>query len=571
MYVAGWSKKELAIEPRGYAMHGYGNPNHRAYDVRNPLQARTFYIAEQEGAPLIYTCLDLGYVTYAMREGVVAALQKEWGDSWDETRLVLTCTHTHSGPGGCANEAMYNLVTPGFRQDQVDIIVATTVASILAAKAAAAPTELFFSSAAIADEVPVAWNRSLDAYNRNPDVTRYSELETHLALDRTMHLIEFRRAGKVEALLSLFGVHATCLGSSLSNHDGDNKGYAALYAEQALAAEGAEAPVAIFAQGTCGDVSPHYIGPGDIKRRKALTGEKEYAYAQENGRKQSDHALAMMAKDTALPITGALDGVLTYVDMGDQHASPEFANGRDNAFTTPPCHGVSFFRGTRVDGPGMHSFLGKGAAFLARRAKRRRLNSSNPAVREYYQKLYASQGPKDIVMEDERKRVLDSRLTKVPMPGFVDPLVAEIKRQASAGALNKSPLVPSVLPLQMVRLGNITLTCAPGEFTTVAGRRLLAAIAKQLPTDENERHVICTYCNEYMGYVTTYEEYQEQAYEGGHTVYGQWTLAAFQTCYSALAKALNAPVEERQYDQQTRPPAVPVEELRARSNLAPRK
>src|SRR5699024_10517014 len=149
------------------------------------------------------------------------------------------------------------------------------------------------------------------AYHGHPGVTRYSELVTHLALDRTMHPIECRRAGKVEALLSMLAVDATWSCSSFSNHDGHNKVYVALYAEQALAAEGAEAPVAIFAQGTCGDVSPHYIGPGDIKRRKALTGEKEYAYAQENGRKQSDHALAMMAKDTALPITGALDGVLT--------------------------------------------------------------------------------------------------------------------------------------------------------------------------------------------------------------------------------------------------------------------
>src|SRR5699024_12591974 len=104
-------------------------------------------------------------------------------------------------------------------------------------------------------------------------MNRCSAVETQMELDRTMHLIEFRPDGKVDALLSLFGVHAICLGSSLSNNDGDNKGYAALYAEQALAAEGAEAPVAIFAQGTCGDVSPHYIGPGDIKRRKALTGE----------------------------------------------------------------------------------------------------------------------------------------------------------------------------------------------------------------------------------------------------------------------------------------------------------
>lgn len=30
---------------------------------------------------------------------------------------------------------------------------------------------------------------------------------------------------------------------------------------------------------------------------------------------------------------------------------------------------------------------------------------------------------------------------------------------------------------------------------------------------------MCTYYNDYMGYVTTNEEYQEQLYEGGHMLF----------------------------------------------------
>ena len=56
-----------------------------------------------------------------------------------------------------------------------------------------------------------------------------------------------------------------------------------------------------------------------------------------------------------------------------------------------------------------------------------------------------------------------------------------------------------------------------------------------------------------MGYVTTYEEYQEQAYEGGHTIFGQWTLAAFQTQFSSLAREMLKPDSERTYDLTTRP------------------
>ena len=64
-------------------------------------------------------------------------------------------------------------------------------------------------------QVPVAWNRSLRAYNRNPDVVRRGESERHLAMNRTMHVLGFHRDGRVQALISLFGVHATCIGNSL--------------------------------------------------------------------------------------------------------------------------------------------------------------------------------------------------------------------------------------------------------------------------------------------------------------------------------------------------------------------
>lgn len=569
MYVAGWSKAEITIQPQGYAMHGFGNPKHKALGVRNPLQARSFFIAEEANpqSQLIYVCLDLGYITHAMRQGIVARLQQELAD-FDEERLVLTCTHTHSGPGGCTQDGLYNLVTPGYQPQHVSIVVDTTVQTILAAQQNAQPTELFFSSAPIEEGVEVAWNRSIAAYNRNTDVTPCTEEETHKALDRTMHLIEFRRGGQTQALISLFGVHATCLGSSLTNHDGDNKGYAALFAEQQLEAQGITNPVTIFAQGTCGDVSPHYQGPGAHQRRKRLTGEAEYQYAENNGRKQSDHAFVMLKNHRGSAITGPLDGVLSYQDMSQQHAAPEFANGEKEAYTAPPCHGVAFFRGTPIDGPGMPGFLGFGAKIVARNVKRRRLANKQHPQYAYYQRLYASQGPKDVLMESERKQVLGFPFAKIPLPAFTDPLVRELKKQARAGALKKSAMVPSVLPLQIVRLGNITLTCAPGEFTTVAGRRLLNTIAQTLGPES--QHIMCTYCNDYMGYVTTFEEYQEQAYEGGHTVYGQWTLAAFQTCYRELASALAASPEQRTHDTKTRPSPTPVDELRLRTAMASR-
>ena len=568
-YQVGWARQEIDIAASGYAMHGFGQPGHRARGIRTPLFARSIIIADEESAPLMYCCLDLGYVTHAMRKGVVAGMTERLGGAFDESRLVLTCTHTHSGPGGCAHEGLYNLVTPGFVPAHLDAVVDAAVVSLAQALQTRASTEIRYRHQGVPDELPVAWNRSLKAYNRNPDVTRRSFDETHLALDRTMHLISFHRQGRVEALLSLFGVHATCLSSHLAHHDGDNKGYAAMHAESRLRDDGAANPVAIFAQGTAGDVSPHQQGPGAKKRRRKLRGEAEYAYARQNGEKQSEHALAMLAADEGERLSGPLDGVLTYVDMSDQAVAAEFANGQRDARTSSPCHGVGFFLGTPVDGPGMPAVLGFAAKRLARAERRRNLKTGS-AQRRQYQKLYASQGPKDILLDAGNKRVLGYALDKIPLPDIADPLVAELKRQAKDGALAASPMVPSVLPLQIVRLGQLRLVCAPGEFTTTAGRRLLSSVETALALGDNAPCLISTYCNDYMGYVTTFEEYQEQAYEGGHTVYGQWTLGGFQTAFRALADALKMPAEQRAYDTHTCPPPVPDSELALRSGLPPR-
>ena len=174
------------------------------------------------------------------------------------------------------------------------------------------------------------------------------------------------------------------------------------------------------------------------------------------------------------------------------------------------------------------------------------------------------------LVADEELRIRRQRAghrDSLPLPAIADPLVAELKREASAGALRESPLVPTVLPLQIVRLGSLALVCCPGEFTTVAGRRLRDAVATRLAPTGVTQTLLCSYCNDYMGYVTTNEEYQEQCYEGGHTIFGQWTLAAFQTRFTALATEFTKPGEARTHDRVTRPVPVPPDELALRSNL----
>lgn len=570
MYQAGWGKQDIGIAARGYAMMGYGMWQQRANGQQSTLFARAFFLADEHGGSLIFCCLDLGYITHAMRSGVCAALHKKLGPDFHEEAFVLTCTHTHSGPGGCSHDALYNVVTPGFVPDHIDHIVSACVAAIVQAKDSAAPTELGLQHGEIDAAIPVAWNRSIPSYNRNPEVVPRAATEAHLAINRDMQVLSFRRNGELKSLLSLFGVHATCVGNSLKKHDGDNKGYAASHSEKTLQARGSTDAVAIFAQATAGDVSPYYHGPGDVSRRKKIQGDAEYAYAKSNGEHQSNKALALTQTGAEKKITGSIDAVFSYIDFTHQKADARFASGQENAYTSEPCHGVAFFTGTRVDGPGMPKALAFVAKNIAQALKKRRLNAVDAYSAEdqaYYRHLYAAQGPKAILLEAGRKQILGQNLDDLMVPDFADPMVKEIKRQARIGAINKSALVPTVLPLQIIRIGQIAIVCCPGEFTTMAGARVMATAKEELQAQGIEEVLICTYCNDYMGYVTTQEEYQEQAYEGGHTIYGQWTLAAFQTRFAELAQQVCRPNAERTHDRKTRPQPAPPEELALRSKL----
>lgn len=567
-YTAGWAKQQLNVKPKNYAMHGYGFWKNRAKGEQTPLYARALYIQDNSGVALMYCCFDMGYVTHAMRASIEEKLQEALGDDFNPAHLVITCTHTHSGPGGVAQEAMYNIVTPGYLPEHLELVSNAGVGALLEAKAQAKPTDLSLSTGQFDDDTPVAWNRSLSAYNANPEVSALKDTQTHLALDRSMNVLNLRQDDQLVSMLSLFGVHATCIGNKNQKYNGDNKGYAAAKADALLSEQGVDAPSCIFAQGVAGDISPHYQGPGDIAKRKTIQAEAEYDYAKQNGELQTDLAFKLAQDET--PIQGEIDAIFTYIDFSNLKADPQYANGNDSAFTSPPCHGVPFFEGTRVDGPGMPKFLGVVARKQAKSLRKKRLaqlDTLPSALQDYFKRMYDAQGVKDVLMEDEIKQALGYDLDKIPIPGFADPILAELKRQAKIGAIKDSPLVPRVLPLQIITIGQVALVCCPGEFTTIAGQRIQTSLEAILAPKGIKHVIMNTYCNDYMGYVTTFEEYQQQLYEAGHTVYGQWTQAVFQTELVKLANTFIKPKNERDHDTTTRPSPIPEDELALRTNI----
>ena len=93
---------------------------------------------------------------------------------------------------------------------------------------------------------------------------------------------------------------------------------------------------------------------------------------------------------------------------------------------------------------------------------------------------------------------------------------------------------PKVLPIRYVKFGNFVLATVPGEFSTMAGRRLAERLR-----DENDREghvVVVGLANEYTGYVATADEYAAQDYMAASTLWGPGEADVF-ACRLELLKS----------------------------------
>lgn len=96
---------------------------------------------------------------------------------------------------------------------------------------------------------------------------------------------------------------------------------------------------------------------------------------------------------------------------------------------------------------------------------------------------------------------------------------------------------PTVLPVQILRIGNILNVALPGEFTTMSGRRVRAAVlqeAQRAAPGPNYQVVLSGLSNAYSSYIVTPEEYLVQRYEAASTIFGSQTLPAYIQQYVTL-------------------------------------
>lgn len=508
-YRIGRASSDITLPVWGIQMLGYVHPKQVGEGLRQRQFARTFVIADADDRTrlALVTC-ELAFVTHTLKLAVLERLREQLGDRYDHANVILTGTHTHGVPGGYHHHLSASLLGGDFFPQAFEALADGVAESILRADADLQPGSIYVAQGEVEEG---SANRSFVAYRNNPadERSQYSS-----PVDRTMTVLKFVRGDGVVGLMNWFAVHPTSVNFHYKLSTSDNKGYAAYVVEQALAEQVPDegAFVAAFANSNCGDVTPNLnldaTGPGDT----------DLASCAIIGQRQADTAL-QLCESANEKLRGPIEVVHTFVDFSQVVVSAEFT-GEGEQHTCASAWGYSFAAGSDAEGGG-HPLFHEG------------MTKPDPGI--------------DTLI---RLAIPQAR----PTPEFIE--CQKPKAVLIASGLARPPMHEQVLPLGVARIGQLVLVIGPAEFTTMSGRRFRAAVGRELHVEPNQV-VVAGYANDFGGYVTTWHEYQLQQYEGGHTLFGPWSEAAYRQEFVRLARALQSdtPLEStaQPADMRTRP------------------
>lgn len=539
-WLAGFARKDVTVWEPDMQIWGWFMPENRIDGAETPLYARAC-VLRTKGQSIAYVCVDVGYISVALRRVVLNVLKmKHPKRGFGPHNVMLTATHTHSGPSGYSDVVGQNSANYGFSPKVMTTLAEGIVGAILEAEQRLESATLRLGHVDIPFSEPVAFNRSVDAFRRNPDVHWVPEDRPEVATYRRSTTLRVEdKAGRILGIINWFGVHATCVHAENTKLHSDNKGLAAVMFERSERSSPAGRPdcVALFAQESAGDVSPNFRY--DAQRDKVVgTTNDDFEHARDNAEIQFRYAMygAEKAKRTH-PLKGSLTGSVIHVDMADSSVAPQWAGGATGRRTTHATWGMLMPTGT-AEGPGpMRPIL----PLLRTWMKWRRLRTRMPFL-----EIQDIKVPFLELGLGTTGRFLGCMPTNksLGLVGMFDPVIGYIHALYADSLLTDEPWLPRVLPVQYIQVGRLGILGLPGELTTVAGARLRKACV-QLKADESTEWVINSYANGYAGYVATPEEYQQQEYEGAYTTFGPWTWGAYATHVHSLLQQESTPDPER--------------------------
>ncbi|KAK7333291.1 hypothetical protein VNO80_30056 [Phaseolus coccineus] len=582
-YLVGLGSYDITGPASDVNMMGYANTGQTASGIHFRLRARAFIVAEPKGKRVVFVNLDACMASQIVKIKVIERLKARYGDLYTENNVAISGIHTHAGPGGYLQYVVYIITSFGFVHQSFDVVVDGIEKSIIQAHDNLRPGSIFVNKGELLD---AGVNRSPSAYLNNPAAERRMYKYN---VDKEMTLLKFvdDEWGPVGSF-NWFPTHGTSMSRTNSLISGDNKGVAARFMEDWFDQKGYEKTdsakfedgglprkisniipslhnkkhelleiatsfqsspgrsatktlsvskrvrgaqrkvdkprfVSAFCQSNCGDVSPNVLGafctdtglPCDFNH-STCGGKNELCYSRGPGypdefestriigERQFRKAVDLFNVEDE-EIEGEVDFRHAYVDFSQLEVTISDQGDSEVVKTCPAAMGFAFAAGT-TDGPGAFDFT-QGD------------DKGNP-----FWKLV-----RDLLKTPTKEQIECHR----PKPILLD--TGEMKKPYD--------WAPSILPIQIIRIGQLVILCVPGELTTMAGRRLRDAVKTVLTSEEDFEFddiyiVIAGLSNTYSQYITTYEEYQVQRYEGASTLYGPHTLSAYIQEFKKLAMAL---------------------------------
>ncbi len=479
-------------------MMGFAEVAQTTQGIYMRLWSRAFIIGDGERR-VVYVCADLCMIYQAVKQAVAERVGKDavLREHYNDKNILISATHTHSGPGGYSHHFLYNLTTKGFIPQNFDAIVEGIFQSIKRAHANIEPARIFMGRGELDG---YGFNRATRPYAMNPaaERERYGS-----DLDKEMTLLKFVAADNNRELgmINWLGVHPTSVGPANRLIGGDHKGLAEYWFEKAKNADlkSAKPFVAAFSLAPAGDVSPNLWGVAD--------GIHDYEHMEVIARKQYDKAIELYNSATE-QVTGPVDARHRYVDFSRLHIDAL------NVDTVPAAMGASFLAGSTEDNESQVKVFHEGVTVDSLQGNERIISS---AIDSAFGAVWPKTLSEDFIKGHAPKKIL------VP---------------TGLASWDGNPWTPQILPVQVVRLGQLAIAAQPTEITTMAGRRIVQTLKDVLGKAGVSHAIVASHSNAYSSYVTTREEYAGQEYEGASTHFGPYTLEGFQQEFARLAAAM---------------------------------
>ncbi|KAF3823915.1 hypothetical protein GH733_006919, partial [Mirounga leonina] len=149
---------------------GYSKTGQNARGILTRLYSRAFIMAEPDGSNrVVFVSIDIGMVSQRLRLEVLNRLQSKYGSLYRRDNVILSGTHTHSGPAGFFQYTMFVIASEGFSNRTFEYMVTGIMKSIEMAHKNMKPGKIFINKG-IVEGAQI--NRSPTSYLQNPESER---------------------------------------------------------------------------------------------------------------------------------------------------------------------------------------------------------------------------------------------------------------------------------------------------------------------------------------------------------------------------------------------------------------